>query len=131
MRIIFSPHHGARRLKDAQRKLKDHAFSFVAYREAHRTAWFKMKERGDAMTLDNKSVRITRRLFTTATLRLVQRAEDDLRGISMLEAETFGDARFNFSFRDAINAGGLCDYIVMAVFVDPNRRLNFRGNRKR
>ena len=119
-KVVFSTYHSLPSIVEAITNL-DFKFDFVFCDEAHRTAGIKKGVFG--IIHDNKKVPAKRRLYATATPRIVRESlkkklGDDLQyTYDMNDSETFGEEFFRMSFKEAIEAGVLVDYKIIAIGV--------------
>ena len=119
--IIFSTYQSLEVLADS---IKSHnvAFDFAVFDEAHRTAGIK-ETMQFSLGLDDLKIPIKKRLFMTATERLIRPRlkekyidENKLELFSMDDQEKYGKLFSKFNFGDAIQKGVIADYrIVIAA----------------
>lgn len=120
-RVVFSTYHSTPKVADAQRHGAP-VFDLAIMDEAHRAAGRVDSSFG--AVLDASRIRARKRLFMTATPRLVAAqirgaARDrDLEMTSMDDAAKFGPTLHRLSFRDAIDRSLLSDYRVVIIGVD-------------
>jgi superfamily II DNA or RNA helicase len=122
-KVVFSTYQSSPVLAEA---LKDSGVSFdlVVFDEAHRTAG--NKNSSFATALSDKKVPAKKRLFMTATPRVVAKKVADSKGIEhykyladMNDSSLYGPTFFEMTFGDAIrtNPPILTDYKIVAVGV--------------
>ena len=122
--VVFSTYHSTPAIADAQ-DAGAPPFDLAIADEAHRAAGRVDSSFG--AILDSDRIRARKRLFMTATPRLVAEhvraaaRERDVDVTSMDDAERFGPVLHRLSFREAIERGLLTDYRVVVVGVDDPR----------
>ena len=119
VRVVFSTYHSAPIV--AKGMPRGWAFDFTIFDEAHKTAG---PHQGTfAFALDNRRLRVRKRLFLTATPRRIDiRHKDrqgDFRVVSMEDATVYGRRAHELSFAEAVAQGIICDYRVVVATVDP------------
>lgn len=116
-RVVLCTYHSAPVLAHAQAASRV-AFDLAICDEAHRLAG---RPRPDFRTaLDGRQIVARRRLFMTATPKVFTAVDDDQADVddpplSMDDHRLFGAVAHQVSFRQAIDAGLLCDYQVLVV----------------
>ncbi|MEK6707003.1 MAG: DEAD/DEAH box helicase family protein, partial [Bdellovibrionota bacterium] len=120
--VVYSTYQSSPQLAAAMQgtRLK---FDFVVCDEAHRTTGDRRGSRF-ATILDDKNIRASKRLFMTATPRIVAEkvknrlGEEQLRYIAdMSDPGTYGPEFFRMSFAEAIRKKILVDYKIIAIGV--------------
>lgn len=114
--IIFSTYQSLPVVADALRKRK---VDVAIFDEAHNTA----SKKGNVWTfgLDNKNIKIKKRIFMTATPRKYQlrrKNEENMRVVfSMDDSKVYGDIAYKLSFKKAADEyGAICRYkIIISV----------------
>jgi len=114
--IIFSTYQSLPVVADALGKRK---VDVAIFDEAHNTA----SKKGNVWTfgLDNKNIKIKKRIFMTATPRKYQlrrKNEEDMRVVfSMDDSKVYGDIAYKLSFKKAADEyGAICRYkIIISV----------------
>lgn len=117
-RVVFATYQSSPRLASAQ-QLTAAAFDLVVADEAHYLAG--RPSPAFATVLDAKRIRAVRRLYTTATPRLVAphlREADPEVFASMDDLATFGPVAHRLPFGAAIGAGLLADYRLLVLGAD-------------
>lgn len=117
-RVVFATYQSSPRVAEAQ-QLAEAAFDLVVADEAHYLAGRPSPE--FATVLDAALIRASRRLFTTATPRLVAphlRATDPEVWASMDDPATFGPVAHRLPFGAAIGTGLLADYRLLVLGAD-------------
>lgn len=99
--------------------------------EAHKTAGYDKTTFGFA--LDDKRVKIKKRLFMTATPRhgtSKKNKNGEFKNLySMDDEKIYGKRAFTLGFREAINKGLICDYkIIISVINDKKTKHDFKGH---
>lgn len=91
-------------------------WSLITIDEAHRTAG--VRDKPWAVIHDDTAIPAARRLYLTATPRVLAEADDE-RALSMDDQEVFGPVSYSLSFADAIERGLLANYrVVVPVITD-------------
>jgi predicted helicase len=108
---------------------KSFKFDLGIFDEAHKTAGSKNKH--FALALDNKNIKISFRLFMTATPKhynVTNQAKGDNRKLafSMDDADIYGDVCYKFSFADAVEQGVICDYKIIISVIDNSELDRFK-----
>lgn len=134
-KIVFSTYQSLSVLKEGVVKAKYENFDIIIFDEAHRTAGAK-----DASTfslaLNDKDIPAKKRLFMTATERLIQPAlkrkakEFDQIIFSMDDEEVYGPVFHRFNFGEAINMGVISDYKIILAGIQENDLYNWIKNDK-
>ncbi|GAC1672217.1 MAG: hypothetical protein NVS9B8_15180 [Candidatus Limnocylindrales bacterium] len=118
-RVVFGTYQSSARIAEAMAEPDVPPFDLVVADEAHRLA--AGTDRTFATVLDGGRIRAHRRLFATATPRVVtaavrQRAADaDLEVVSMDDPAVFGAVAHRLSFGQAIAEDLLSDYRVVVL----------------
>jgi len=118
-RVVFSTYQSAPII--AKGLPRGRAFDLAIFDEAHKTAG---PRRGTfAFALDNRRLRVRKRLFLTATPRRIDVGHKDRQGefrvVSMEDATVYGRRAHELSFAEAVAQGIICDYRVVVATVDP------------
>lgn len=117
-RIVFSTYQSLPILAEALNSLPEFAFDISIFDEAHRTAGAKDSQLF-SLALSNEYIKSNKRLFATATERLVKpwikkRAEDEERIIfSMDDLSTYGPTFYRYNFGEAIAEEVISDYRII------------------
>jgi superfamily II DNA or RNA helicase len=110
------------------------SFDFIFCDEAHKTAGISKGLFG--LVHDNKKVPAKRRLYATATPRIVKESlkkklGDDLKYThDMNDPETFGEEFYRMTFKDAIDEDILVDYKIIAIGVNDLQLANYLQERR-
>jgi len=121
-RILFCTYQSLDVLAEALRDLPDYCFDIAVFDEAHRTAGTKISGLF-SLGLDDQNIRAEKRLFMTATERLVRpwivkRAEElDRIVFSMDNEEEYGPLFYRFNFGEAIKNEVISDYRILVAGV--------------
>jgi superfamily II DNA or RNA helicase len=117
-KIVFVTYQSGVVLAKAARDAR-FAFDLGIMDEAHRTVGPTSK--AFAHLLSDKNIRIKRRLFMTATERVVRGADDDV--LSMDDTKVYGDRFYLLSFKQAIDARPpiIADYKILTITVSDER----------
>jgi superfamily II DNA or RNA helicase len=121
--VVFSTYQSSAVLVDGLRELamQKCCFDFVICDEAHKVAGAAGKP--FAQVLDDENIPATKRLFMTATPRVIapqyrKDTEEDVAPIvSMDEPDVFGPVFYRMSFAAAIQQNIICDYRVVVIGV--------------
>lgn len=113
-RIVFVTYQSSGVLATAGRAAKA-SIDLAILDEAHKTVGEKGK--AFSLLLDDKNLKIRRRLFMTATERVVRGANDEV--FSMDSKPVFGECFYHLSFKKAIHSTPsiISDYKVVTIFV--------------
>ena len=111
-KIIFTTYQSSARLADASIKANC-TYELAIFDEAHKTVG--MKEKSFATLLFNKNIKIKKRLFMTATERMLRGKHDEI--VSMNDSKIYGDTIFNMSFKNAIQDNIISDYKILTMTV--------------
>jgi superfamily II DNA or RNA helicase len=114
--VVFTTYQSSHRLAAAAKKSR-HTFDLGILDEAHKT----VVERGGrfATLLDERKVRIRKRVAMTATERILKGADD--RVLSMSNPKVYGEVAFSYTFKAAIADGVICDYKVVTLAISESR----------
>jgi superfamily II DNA or RNA helicase len=118
--IVFCTYQSLDVLAKAMRVSADFSFDFAVFDEAHRTAGTKISGLF-SLGLDDKHVKVKRRLFMTATERLVrpwiiERAKEfDRTVFSMDDKKKYGPLFYRFNFGEAIKNKVISDYRIIVA----------------
>jgi len=131
--VIFSTYQSSPLIAEAQRLKSLPEFDLVVADEAHRC----VGKSGSSFTtvLDDKTIRASKRLFTTATPRFyskqvtTQARNHDIELIGMDNEQVFGKRFHTLTFGEAIERKLLTDYQVVLVGVDDVRVKEFIEHR--
>ncbi len=126
-RIVFTTYQSGKALADAGRQV-GFAFDLGIMDEAHRTVGSPDKSFGHLLLDEN--IPITRRLFMTATERVVRGKDDDV--LSMDDPNVYGECFHQLTFKQAIEAEPpiISDYKILTITVtDENLRQLVEENR--
>jgi superfamily II DNA or RNA helicase len=126
-RMLFVTYQSSERLAEAAREC-GFIFDFAVLDEAHKTVG--VKDKAFAAPLFDDSLPISKRLFMTATERVVRGRNDDV--VSMNDEAIYGPCFHQLSFKDAINAKPpiISDYKILTYVVTDEEVAEFiRDNR--
>lgn len=112
-KIIFTTYQSAEKLAQVSRNLK-FKFDLAILDEAHKTVG--AKDKAFSILLQEDKISIGKRLFMTATERIVKGAEDDI--LSMDDDKVYGNVLYKLSFKKAIEEGIITDYKIVTVLVN-------------
>ena len=132
-KVIFSTYHSLQAIAEAISNI-DLEFDFIFCDEAHKTAGVGMNK--FSLVHDNNKIPSKRRLYATATPRIVKESlkkklGDDLKyAYDMNDPETFGHEFYRMTFKDAIEQDILVDYKIVAVGVNSEELKEYIDNRR-
>ena len=112
-KIIFTTYQSADKLAQVSRRLK-FKFDLAILDEAHKTVG--VKDKAFSILLQEDKINISKRLFMTATERIVKGAEDEI--LSMDDDKVYGNIFYKLSFKKAIEDGIITDYKIVTVLVN-------------
>jgi predicted helicase len=112
-KIIFTTYQSADKLAQVSKKLK-FKFDLAILDEAHKTVGAKNK--AFSILLQEDKISISKRLFMTATERIVKGAQDEI--LSMDDDKVYGKIFYKLSFKKAIEDGIITDYKIVTVLVN-------------
>lgn len=120
LKIIFCTYQSSILLKDLKIELG-------IFDEAHKTAGYGKNL--FAFSLHNENIKISKRLFMTATPRHASAIKKDKNGeaislYSMDNMDLYGKRAFTLGFRKAINLGLICDYKIIISVANANANAN-------
>ena len=115
VRVVFCTYHSAPLLKGL-------VFGLGIFDEAHRTAGLEGKLFGFA--LDDGNIPVAKRLFLTATPRVVRQREGRENVVSMGDERVYGPVFHALPFRAAVAQGIICGYriIISEINEDVNTK---------
>ena len=127
--IVFSTYQSAQVV--AEGMPPDYVFNLGFFDEAHKTAGREGTRFAYALT--DESLRISKRLFMTATPRHYDVRKKDKEGESKLVysmdvPETYGETPYSLQFREAVNRDLICDYKVLISVVTDEEIDNWQLN---
>jgi len=132
-KVIFSTYQSLPRIIESIQNTEI-SFDFVFCDEAHKTAGISKGVFG--LIHDNVKVPAKRRLYATATPRIVKESikkklGDDLKYThDMNDPEKFGEEFYRMSFKDAIDEDILVDYKIVAIGVNDLQLATYIQERK-
>jgi superfamily II DNA or RNA helicase len=112
-KIIFTTYQSADKLAQVSRRIK-FKFDLAILDEAHKTVG--TKDKAFSILLQENKINISKRLFMTATERILKGAEDEI--LSMDDDKVYGNVFYNLSFKKAIENGIITDYKIVTVLVN-------------
>jgi superfamily II DNA or RNA helicase len=110
LRVVFVTYQSGKMLAEAAGRF---AFDVGIFDEAHKTAGWEGK--AFQHLLDERNVRIKRRVFMTATERVYDGALDEV--VGMNDARVYGERYHHMPFGEAIETGILAEYSVVLLEV--------------
>jgi superfamily II DNA or RNA helicase len=124
-KIVFSTYQSAQVIGAALKP--GEAFDLAVFDEAHKTAG--REGRKYSVALDDRNIRIRKRLFLTATPRHYNPLSKDEGGdsellFSMDEPEVYGPQAFRLTFAEAAKRGIICPYKVIISVITSNMVTN-------
>ena len=124
VRVVFCTYQSLPKLHAAQHKHGAPAFDIAFIDEAHRTTGYLSEFNNPGLFQlihDKDGIRADKRLYMTATPRIydVSRKpkEDQAKIVDMNNEEIYGKEFHRLTFKEAVEAGMLCDYRVVALGV--------------
>lgn len=120
--VIFSTYHSVGAIANAMNS-NEFEFDIVIFDEAHRTAGTKNSEMF-GLALSNSKIRSKKRLFMTATERIIRpwiknRSEQANQPVfSMDDEAVYGSVFDRYTFGEAIEDGVISDYRVIITAID-------------
>jgi superfamily II DNA or RNA helicase len=111
-KVIFITYQSADKLARVSQSL-EFKFDLAILDEAHKTVG--AKDKAFSVLLQEDKISIGKRLFMTATERIVKGAESEI--LSMDDASVYGNVVYKLSFKKAIEEGIITDYKIVTVFV--------------
>jgi len=112
-KIIFTTYQSADKLAQVSKRLK-FKFDLAILDEAHKTVG--AKDKAFSILLQEDKINISKRLFMTATERIVKGADDEV--LSMDDDKVYGSVFYKLSFKKAIEDGIITDYKIVTVLVN-------------
>lgn len=109
--IIICTYQSSDKLAEA---IPEFSVDFAIFDEAHRTVGQKNKQ--FTMMLNNKHLKIKKRLFMTATPKFYKGENDDI--ASMDDEKIYGKCIFSYNTGRAIAEGRLTDYKLLSIYAD-------------
>jgi predicted helicase len=116
-RIVFTTYQSSANLAAAARKARIE-FDFAILDEAHKTVGIPSKP--FATLLSDTKIKIRRRLFMTATERVLRGERSDVRSMDD-ESDYYGARFFQLSFKEAIKQRIIADYRIITMAVSDNQ----------
>ncbi|PKG42792.1 DEAD/DEAH box helicase [Psychroflexus sp. MES1-P1E] len=132
-KVIFSTYQSLPRIIESIQNTEI-SFDFIFCDEAHKTAGISKGVFG--LIHDNKKIPAKRRLYATATPRIVKESlkkklGDDLKYThDMNDPEKFGEELYRMSFKNAIDEDILVDYKIVAIGVNDLQLATYIQERK-
>lgn len=114
-KIIFTTYQSSPRLAESARSEKS-SFDFAILDEAHKTVG--MKSKSFSTLLFDKKIKIKKRLFMTATERILRGSKDEV--VSMNNTKVYGEDIYVMTFKDAIDQDIISDYKILTIAVSDN-----------
>jgi superfamily II DNA or RNA helicase len=113
-KVIFTTYQSSDQLATAAKKVK-FTFDLAILDEAHKTVGVKSKT--FASLLSDKNISIKKRMFMTATERVLKGQNDDV--LSMDDESVYGKPFFQLTFKDAIHSNPqiISDYKILTIAV--------------
>ena len=112
-KIIFTTYQSADKLAQVSKRLK-FKFDLAILDEAHKTVG--AKDKAFSILLQEGKISIGKRLFMTATEKIVKGADDEI--ISMDDEKVYGKVFYKLSFKKALEDGIITDYKIVTVLVN-------------
>jgi superfamily II DNA or RNA helicase len=117
-KIVFTTYQSSQILAKAARKTK-FRFDFAILDEAHKTVGEKFKS--FATLLSDRNIQIKKRMFMTATERVLKGKNDDVH--SMDDVSVYGERFYQLTFKAAIQAKPniISDYKILTIAVSDSQ----------
>jgi superfamily II DNA or RNA helicase len=117
-KIVFTTYQSSQILAEASRKAK-FRFDFAILDEAHKTVGEKSKS--FATLLSDRNIQIKKRMFMTATERVLKGKNDDVH--SMDDVSVYGDRFYQLTFKAAIQSKPniISDYKILTIAVSDSQ----------
>lgn len=112
-KIIFTTYQSADKLASVSKRT-NFKFDLAILDEAHKTVG--AKEKSFSVLLKDDHINISKRMFMTATERVVKGAEDNV--LSMDDETVYGKRFYQLTFKKAINEKIITDYKIITVIVN-------------
>ncbi len=113
--IIMTTYQSSDKVIDALKNLNVTP-DICIFDEAHKTVGQKGKQFN--LLLDDKIIKIKKRLFMTATPKIFSGDIDNEKILSMNDAKWYGEEICSYSASDAIKDGYLCDYQIVSIMTN-------------
>ncbi len=124
-KVIFTTYQSSPRLAVAAKK-SGRKIDLCILDEAHKTVGEKSS--AFATLLDDRKLEISKRLFMTATERVLHGKNEEV--LSMDDKRVYGDCFYQLTFKQAIDDGIICDYEILTLLIgDPQIRDIVKKNR--
>ena len=114
-KIVFTTYQSSPRLAESARAAKV-SFEFAILDEAHKTVG--MKGKSFSTLLFDKKIKIKKRLFMTATERILRGKKEEV--VSMSDPKVYGEDVYVMTFKDAIHQDIISDYKVLTIAISDN-----------
>lgn len=114
-KIVFTTYQSSPRLAESARAAKV-SFEFAILDEAHKTVG--MKGKSFSTLLFDKKIKIKKRLFMTATERILRGKKEEV--VSMSDPKVYGEDVYVMTFKDAIEQDIISDYKILTIAVSDN-----------
>ena len=113
-KIVFTTYQSSERLAQAAKSI-NYTFDLAIFDEAHKTVGVKSKS--FATLLHDENISITRRIFMTATERVLSIKNDDV--LSMDDDSIYGKRFYQLTFKDAIDSDPqiISDYKILTIAI--------------
>ncbi|MGI9558142.1 MAG: helicase-related protein [Thermodesulfobacteriota bacterium] len=124
-KVIFTTYQSSPRLAVAAKK-SGRKIDLCILDEAHKTVGEKSS--AFATLLDDRKLEISKRLFMTATERVLHGKNEEV--LSMDDKRVYGGCFYQLTFKQAIDDGIICDYEILTLLIgDPQIRDIVKKNR--
>lgn len=112
-KVIFTTYQSAEKLSKVSKKI-NYKFDLAVLDEAHKTVG--NSEKSFSTLLKDSDISIDKRIFMTATERIVKGASEDI--LSMDDASVYGNVFYQLSFKKAIEQNIITDYKIVTVLIN-------------
>ena len=113
-KIIFTTYMSSPILAEAA-KNADVTIDFCIFDEAHKTAG--RKDKRSTALLNQENINIKKRLFMTATERILSGSGKNEKAYSMNDKSVYGERFHTLTFKEAIDQKIICDYKIITMAV--------------
>lgn len=117
LNVVFCTYHSSKQIKEAQEKFNLPEFDLIVCDEAHKTTGI-IKERRFTLVHDQESIQGKKRLYMTATPRIIEGDVDDGDVYSMSNEKIFGKEFWFYGFTTAIEDGWLKQYKIVVLGIN-------------
>ena len=117
MNAVFCTYQSSKQIMEAQKKFNLPEFDLIICDEAHKTTGI-MKESNFILVHNQEKIRGKKRLYMTATPRIIDGTVEDGDVISMSNKKAFGEDFWTYGFTKAIEDGWLKQYDIVVLGIN-------------